>query len=382
MVTDPPNAADDEDAWENDVDNAGAGADGRAGAGLSGLSVDARLLPNAAPTQDLFICDVGDAVLKDIVQHMEHPFYSLSKKPETSVRRYVHGAHWLEVIPSVKGLATIYDKDILIYAISQIMAKLRRGEPVGKRVRLNSHEFLAFSGRGAGGKDYKALVESLERLRGTTISTNIRSGDAEQVDTFGLIESSSVRRNFGLDGRLRWVELTLSDWVFNAIRNQEVLTLHPGYFKLRKPMERRIYELARKHCGQQRQWRCGIETLLKKSGSKSPLKQFRYLLKDIAESDHLPDYRIELEEGGEVVRVVSRGTVPEATGEAKSDAAAVRLSPGAHAAARAAAPGWDVRALEAEWRAWMADGGFEAPRDPDRAFAGFCAKWFERRGRP
>ena len=31
------------------------------------------------PQQDLFICDVADAVLKDVMQQMEHPFYSLSQ---------------------------------------------------------------------------------------------------------------------------------------------------------------------------------------------------------------------------------------------------------------------------------------------------------------
>ena len=345
--------------------------------------VEDHLLPDRYPQTELFVCDVGDAVLKDIVQHMEHPFYSLSKKPETTVRRYEHKGHWLEVTPSVKGLATIYDKDILIYAISQIMGALRRGQKVGKRVRINSHEFLTFSNRGTGGKDYKALVESLERLRGTTISTNIRSGDEEQIDTFGLIESSSVRRKFGLDGRLRWVEVTLSDWVFNAIRNQEVLTLHPSYLRLRKPMERRIYELARKHCGQQRQWRCGIGILHKKSGSKSPLKHFRYLLKDIAETNHLPDYEIELEEGGEIVRFTNRRTMHEAAEiRAVEATAAVRLSAGAYQEGRGAAPGWDIYVLEREWRSWMADGGLDAPRDADRAFVGFCRKWYERRGAP
>ena len=39
------------------------------------------LLPERHPQYDLFICDVADAVLKDVMQHMEHPFYSLSKKP-------------------------------------------------------------------------------------------------------------------------------------------------------------------------------------------------------------------------------------------------------------------------------------------------------------
>jgi len=57
---------------------------------------------------------------------MEHPFFSLSKNPDTTIRRYEHNGNWLEIVPSVKGLATIYDKDVLIYCISQIMEKLKR----------------------------------------------------------------------------------------------------------------------------------------------------------------------------------------------------------------------------------------------------------------
>jgi hypothetical protein len=66
---------------------------------------DEHLLPARHTKGDLFICDVADAVLKDIMPQMEHPFYSLSKKPETKIRRYEHNGNWLEIIPSVKGLA-------------------------------------------------------------------------------------------------------------------------------------------------------------------------------------------------------------------------------------------------------------------------------------
>jgi plasmid replication initiation protein len=138
---------------------------------------ESQLLPDRYPQHDLFICDVADAVLKDIMPQMEHPFYSLSKKPDTGIRRYEHNGHWLEITPSVKGLATIYDKDILIYCISQLMEKLKRGEPIGQRVRINSHELLVFVNRGTAGKDYKALQEAIDRLAGTRISTNIRTGD-------------------------------------------------------------------------------------------------------------------------------------------------------------------------------------------------------------
>lgn len=165
------------------------------------------LLSERHPQHDLFICDVADAVLKDVMAHLEHPFYSLSKKPETSVRRYEQNGCWIEITPSVKGLATIYDKDILIYCISQIMGKLKRGEKVSQRVRISSHDLLVFTNRGTAGKDYKALVEALDRLEGTRIRTNIVTGDEEQIDGFGLIEASAIRRKHGLDGRLLYCEI-------------------------------------------------------------------------------------------------------------------------------------------------------------------------------
>ncbi|GAA3277744.1 hypothetical protein GCM10020258_60170 [Sphingomonas yabuuchiae] len=86
------------------------------------------LLPVRHPNQDLFICDVLDAIPKDDMASMEHPVFSLSTKPDNRMRRYEHNGNVIEIIPSGKGLATIHDKDILIYCISQLVAKLNRGE--------------------------------------------------------------------------------------------------------------------------------------------------------------------------------------------------------------------------------------------------------------
>ncbi|WP_424930534.1 replication initiator protein A [Amaricoccus tamworthensis] len=331
------------------------------------------LLPDRHPQHDLFICDVADAVLKDIIAQMEHPFYSLSKKPETAVRRYEHNGNWLEITPSVKGLATIYDKDILIYCISQIMAKLRNGEAVSQRVRINSHDLLIFTNRGTAGKDYKALAEALDRLSGTRISTNLQTGDEEQYDNFGLIDAAALRRKHGLDGRLLWCEVKLSDWVFNAIRAQEVLTLHRDYFRLRKPIERRVYEIARKHCGQQDSWKISLGMLLKKTGAQSPEKRFRQMIRDLVRHDHLPDYSVSFDAGTDMVTFRNRGTMsPHSLMETDIPP----LQSDTYEEARHAAPGWDVRFLEREWREWC----IEPPRNADRAFIGFCRKWFEKHG--
>lgn len=335
-----------------------------------------QLLPDRHPQEDLFICDVADAVLKDVMPMMEHPFYSLSKKPETSIRRYGHGDHWVEIIPSVKGLATIYDKDILIYCISQIMHALKRGEKVSRRVRISSRDLLIFTNRGTAGKDYSALAEALDRLSGTRIKTNIKTDGEEQTDGFGLIDAHSIRRKHGQDGRLLWCEVVLSEWVFNAIRAQEVLTLHPSYFRLRRPLERRVYEIARKHCGGQDAWTVSLEILLKKSGSQSPMKRFRQLIKSLAEHDHLPDYHVYFDDERDMVRFDSRGTV----NQIETQPALLLVSGLAIDKARQAAPGWCPHMLQQQWRDWMQ--GKEPPRDPDAAFVGFCKSWFAKRGAP
>ena len=340
---------------------------------------DEHLLPARHDKGDLFICDVADAVLKDLIPQMEHPFYSLSKKPETAIRRYEHNGNWLEIVPSVKGLATIYDKDILIYCISQLMEKLKRNEPVGHRVRITSHDLLIFTNRGTAGKDYAALCEALDRLAGTRIKTNIRTGDEEQLDSFGLIDASSLRRKHDKrDGRLLWVEIKLSDWVFNAIRGQEVLTLHPDYFRLGKPLERRVYELARKHCGRQASWSISVEVLLKKSGSQSPIKLFRQMIKTIAKHNHLPDYHLVYDEERDMVLFTNRdGKWVERPLLADSETLPL-LSGDAYDEARAAAPGYDVHGLETEWREWWASSGKPKLNDPVAAFVGFCRSRHKR----
>ncbi len=176
------------------------------------------------------------------------------------------------------------------------------------------------------------------------------------------------------------VEVKLSDWVFNAIRHHEVLTLHRDYFRLQKPLERRMYEIARKHCGKKSEWRISLELLQKKCGSASTEKEFCRLVSKIVDEDrrfqHFPDYSVTME-GDDMVVFRSRGNVPDLADDTKSVPVG-RLSPETYHDARNVAPGWDVYYVEQEWRGWIT----EPPRDPDAAFIGFCRKWYERRGSP
>lgn len=333
---------------------------------------DEQLSPARHTGKDLFICDVADAVLKDLIPQMEHPFYSLSKKPETSIRRYEHNGNWLQIVPSVKGLATIYDKDILIYCVSQLMEKLKRGEAVGPRIEITSYDLLVFTNRGRGGKDYEALCEAIDRLAGTRITTNIRTGDEEQTDSFGLIDAASIRRKHGFDGRLVSLEIKLSDWVFNAIQSKEVLSLHPDYFRLGKPLERRVYELARKHCGRQPSWLISLELLFKKSGSQGNVRRFRLMVKNIARHNHLPDYGLTYDEVSDQVTFYPKESWWDKTPVASDGETLAPLPEGSYDDARQAAPGYDVHALESEWREWWASSGKPKLENHAAAFVGFC----------
>ena len=335
-----------------------------------------QLLPDRHPQKELFICDVADAALKDIMPQLEHPFYSLSKKPDLTIRHYEHNGNSIEITPSVKGLATIYDKDILIYCISQIMEKLKRGEPVSQKVRINSKELLIFTNRGVGGKDYKALSESLDRLAGTVIKTNITTGGVTEESNFGLVNKTSLKRKNGLDGRLLWCELELSDWVFNAIREQEVLTLHPDYFRLRKPLERRVYEVARKHCGQQAKWSISVTLLHKKSGSRSTLRLFRQMLKNLAEHDHLPDYSVNMCSINDQITFMNRNKMPKERIKETSNGFPV-LKAGTMEKAKKAAPRYDVYNLLREWQVFWSESGRKKLDNPDAAFIGFCKKRYK-----
>lgn len=325
------------------------------------------LLPDHHPTGDFFLCDIFEAPPKDDLGSMEHPMFSLSTRPDRRILSYSHNGTQITVTPSVRGRATIHDKDILIYCISQLMAALNAGREITRVLHLRAHDLMVATNRETSGDGYARLREAFERLAGTRITTNLETHGKEVTTGFGLIESwQIVRRSRG--GRMVSVSVTLSEWLYRAVLAKSVLTLNRDYFRLRKPLERRIYELARKHCGRQRTWRVSVETLLKKSGSASPRRVFRKMLRDMIAVDHLPDYHM-AEEPGDMIRFALRDG-------AMASAPPPDLAPDTLDAARALVPGADVYALQAQWHTvWRASG---SPRltAPDKAFLG----WVRKRG--
>lgn len=267
------------------------------------------LLPDRHPQQDFFIADIFEAAPKDDLPSMEHPLFAL-RSGDRQIRRYEHRGYSIEIQPSVRGIATIHDKDLWIYCISQLVEAMNRGrEGISRTVRLTAYDFLITTNRRTDGDSYQRMGDMLDRLRGTTIVTNIRTEGHRERRGFGLIDSYRIIEKSPQDDRMVALEVTLPEWLFRSIKARRVLTLHREYFRLRKPLDRRIYELARKHCGKQSRWQVRTKTLFAKSGSRDKLFKFRAAIKALAANDSLPGYRVSFDVERDLLEIRPRSTV-------------------------------------------------------------------------
>ena len=255
-----------------------------------------KLLPVRHLDRDFFLADLLDYAMKDDGVSMEAPIFTLSTKPDISTWfwKSKDGDRSVEVYPSVKGRATQFDKDVLIFVVSQMTEALNIGreDAQNRKVRFVVYDYLVSTNKPTGGKEYQRLEAAFDRLRGTTIKTDIKTGGKRVKEGFGLIEKWKIIEKSDTDDRMIAVEVTMSEWLYNAVQARDVLTIHRDYFRLRKPLERRLYELARKHCGKQTMWKIGLELLRGKCGSKTHLRDFRSQLSAITEAGTLPEYRI------------------------------------------------------------------------------------------
>ena len=328
------------------------------------------LLPVRYPQKDFFVLDIADVMPKDDTASMEHPIFSLATKPDHRHLVYESTAGKLKIIPSGLGLPTIKDKDILIFCISQLMHLKNQGKPIGKSVRFSARSLLVATNRPIDGDSYSRLEQAFQRLVGTTFTTNIRTGGKVETRVFSLVEQGGFVRTDDERFRLDYCEVVLSDWFMRAIEAAEVVSISPDYFRLRRPLERRLYEIARKHCGNARKWQIGLEKLQAKTGSNAPLKRFRLNMREIIEGDHTPFYRFELDDK-DLVTVRPRSPKVE-------HAPDIHLPDWAEDQARKIAieKGWDYYALRGNWldfaRTEIARGN--PPANPGAAFVAYCKK--------
>ncbi|KQZ56261.1 replication protein [Rhizobium sp. Root149] len=295
-----------------------------------------------APMDDaqlmFFVPSVHDAPLKDDFNLMDIAPFSLSKNGGQGVIRYELKDAVITIEGGAEvGIATAYDYDIVINMISHLAEATRRfriDEAKGLKpsippqvYRPSAAEILKFCRRELGGKQYEDLERALARLQATHIRiTNLKGGegrrDRRETESFPLIGRYKVVSRTSQD-RIDQVEIEIPGWVYDGVVQPDgkptILTLNPDYFLLSRPLARFIYRLARKAAGESEAY-YSLKELLKRSGSKLPMRKFRLAVEEIVESTKLtplPDYDLELEDRGHdlilVMRNRTRALPPPAT---------------------------------------------------------------------
>ena len=294
-----------------------------------------------AGTRDLFQLDSPlHGEIRGERSLMAFPFFALSKNAWMKPLTYDHAPVSIEVRPSASGVATIYDKEIVLYVASLMAAKIEAGESVEQDFVFTAHDLFSVTGSNHSARSYRRLSEALERLQGTQIRTNIEAGGEGEEGFFSWLSEARLHYSRTRTGerRLKAVKVRLCDWLFRAIlRDGHVLDYAATYFQL-GPIERRIYEVARSTCdggaggllgervggardegagvrGERARLEVDLAAFRLQIGYQNPLANFRAALRQIAGTDTIPDYDLELIETVGESGAGESGTGESGTGE-------------------------------------------------------------------
>ncbi|AOG03425.1 replication initiator protein A [Bosea sp. RAC05] len=268
---------------------------------------------------DLLVPMIHDAPIKDDMNLMDVAPFSLSKSGGPSLIRY----ELKDAIITVEGgadvgMATAYDYDIVINMVSHLAEAMRQyliDEKKGLRPSLPPRvyrpaaaDILKFCRRNLGGKQYLDLERSLDRLQATRVKiTNLSPGPdrtgRRETESFPLIGRYKVVSRTSMD-RIDLVEIDIPDWVYSGVIRPDgkptILTMHPDYFLITRPIAKFLYRIARKAAGES-EARYSLTELRKRSGSRLAKHKFRAAIEEIVKAsegpESFPDYELSLHQG-------------------------------------------------------------------------------------
>ena len=246
---------------------------------------------------DLFAPAFGEIASRDGIDLMEFPFFSLSKKKRFEPIEYENEARGVSITVSggkPHGIATIWDRDILMWCISQVVEARDRGEKPKQTIFFHPYHLLKGIRRGNGNRQYLLLEKSLARLANTMIYTTIRrNGKAANAGFHWLEKITSATENMENEGVSMW-SVKLSDWLYEAALNDRlILTIDDDYFLLTGGRERWLYLIARKHGGyQEHGFTIAMRTLHEKSATSEQYKFWAHEIRQIVQANELPGYHL------------------------------------------------------------------------------------------
>ncbi len=258
--------------------------------------------PKGDEQPDLFVPTLYDVGTKDSQSIMDVAVYRLSKKDKraNAIIRYDLNDGYVQVTAGAAGMATVWDYDVVLMAVSQLTEAMNRyrkgqGEMPGRVFKPHVSDILKFCRRSDGGNQKDELVDTFLRLNTTHIAIErtkkTRNGKmVTESEGEPLISRYKITSNQA--GKPEYVEIEIAAWMFKEIVDGEkpqVLTVHPDYFLIDKGIGRFVYRLARRAAGRSTaEWE--FQTIFERSGSSGTFKEFSRILRGIIAAGDMPEY--------------------------------------------------------------------------------------------
>jgi len=256
---------------------------------------------------DLFPPDAGyeelDARAAEFMADLPYCSPYAISAGDMTPRRFEYKGKFIQFSPSPNGLPTIRDFDVLIYCITWIAnaALEGRDDDVGATYEFEVDDFYGFAGRQRGSERENTLIQGLERLAGSAITTNTRPIGLDNY-TFNYIEKFEMVRDDA--GRLKSVSIKIPHTFYCLAHNEFFDPIHADYFTL-SAARRLIYLFLKPYCGGEK-LPLSFAKLHAVTGATSPLRKFMPVIQDLIDKP-LPEFAAERNEGREVLSFVMAG---------------------------------------------------------------------------
>lgn len=290
--------------------------------------------PEGDAQADFFVPLLYDVATKDSRSIMDVAVFRLSKKEKRANEtiRYTRPDGYVEVVSGEAGMASVWDYDIVLMAISHLTDAMNRyregrGEKPSRIFRPHVSEILKFCRRSDGGRQYEEIEGALKRLSTTFVEvvTTTQAKGKRALRTakgVGLINGYETV-SYADNGRLTSVSIEVPQWLYNEVvevKSPAVLTVHPEYFLIEPGIGRFLYRLARRAAGKARaKW--SFQTIYERSGSTGDFKKFTFNLRRLIKANGLPEYTLAELAGksGPLLVITHRDALPDELPELPED---------------------------------------------------------------
>jgi len=282
--------------------------------------------PEGDAQADFFVPVLYDVATKDSRSIMDVAVFRLSKKDKLAGEtiRYELTDGYVEVKAGPDGMASVWDYDIVLMAISHLTDAMNRyregrGDKPSRVFRPHVAEILKFCRRSDGGRQYEEIEAALDRLKSTSLKiVRTRKGKGgrmmREAEGEGLL-SNYRTVSYAENGRVAGVEIEVPSWIYREVveaKNPEVLTVHPEYFLIEPGIGRFLYRLARRAAGRGRA-RWSFKLIYERSGSVGTFKEFCRILRKLIDANDLPEYTLAEVAGkaGPMLIITNRDATPD-----------------------------------------------------------------------